>query len=393
MKLTNWGLLMLLVLTASLAGAQTPSIAITVDCSRGQSLNSTLSKLNKYLPATVYVRGTCSEFVQVSGFDNLTLNGLSGATLSQPSTGAGNLFNSVLLIESSRGVTVEHLNIQADINTVTAIGIGHGSTDIRLRNLNITGGSEGILVFERSQVSVAYVTGKDAGYTPLGVYDSSDVHVEHCVFDNSTGAFWHAGVDLGASHLTIYATAIHNMQVGINAAAGSIVDVQTFVTYYPAGGPSDVTIENQYGTNFDGVTLSAGSRLNVLGAKLAIKQPGQLWGGTTGGVLVSDGSVLSSLNANLVITGSHGQGIVVDNNSHATLAGSSVTGSGHGGLVLANLSSIDVSAGNSNLQTLIGGNAVDLFCDSNSTITGSASFAGVPTSQCANVFPAEASLP
>jgi hypothetical protein len=70
-----------------------------------------------------------------------------------------------------------------------------------------------------------------------------------------------------------------------------------------------------------------------------------------------------------------------------------VTGSGHGGLVLANLSSIDVSAGNSNLQTLIGGNAVDLFCDSNSTITGSASFAGVPTSQCANVFPAEASLP
>jgi hypothetical protein len=298
-----------------------------------------------------------------------------------------------LLIESSRSVTVDHLNIQADASGVPAIGIGRGSTDIRLRNLNIQGGGEGIIIFERSQVSLAYVNGKDAGYAPLGIYDASDVHVEHCSFDNSTGAFWHAGVDLGASHLTIYATAIHNMQVGINASAGSIVDVQTFTTYFPLTGPSDVTIENQYGTNFDGVTLSAGSRLNVLGAKLAIKQPGQPWGGTTGGVLVSDGSVLSSLNANLVITGSHGQGIVVDNNSHATLAGSSVTGSGYGGLVLANLSSIDVSAGNSNLQTLIGGNAVDLFCDSNSTITGSASFAGVPTSQCANVFPAEASLP
>lgn len=388
MKLTNWGLLMLLVLTASLAGAQTPSIAITVDCSKGQSLNSTLSKLNKNLPIVVYVKGTCSESVQVVGFDNLTLRGLSGATLSQPSTEA-----SPLLIESSRSVTVDHLNIQADASGGPAIGIGSGSTDIRLRNLNIQGGGEGIIIFERSQVSLAYVTGKDAGYTPLGIYDASDVHVEHCSFDNSTGAFWHAGVDLGASHLTIYATAIHNMQVGINASAGSIVDVQTFTTYYPAGSTNDVTIENQFGTNFDGVSLSAGSRLNVLGAKLAINQPGQPWGGTTGGVLVSDGSVLSSLNANLVITGSHGQGIVVDNNSHATLAGSSVTGGGHGGLVLANLSSIDVSAGNSNLQTLIGGNAVDLFCDSNSTITGSASFAGVPTSQCANVFPAEASLP
>jgi hypothetical protein len=384
---------MLLVLTASLAGAQTPSIAITVDCSRGQSLNSTLSKLNKYLPVTVYVKGTCTEFVQVSGFDNLTLKGLSGATLSQPSTGAGNFLNAVLLIESSRSIIVDGFNIQADTSTGTGIGIGHGSTDVRLRNLHIQGGGEGIIIFERSQVSLAYVNGKDAGYTPLGIYDASDVHVEHCSFDNSTGAFWHAGVDLGASHLTIYATAIHNMQVGINASAGSIVDVQTFTTYYPAGSTNDVTIENQFGTNFDGVSLSAGSRLNVLGAKLAINQPGQPWGGTTGGVLVSDGSVLSSLNANLVITGSHGQGIVVDNNSHASLTGSSVTGSGHGGLVLANLSSIDVSAGNSNLQTLIGGNTVDLFCDSNSTITGSASFAGVPTSQCANVFPAEASLP
>jgi len=393
MKPTTWGLLMLLLLSASLAGAQIPPTAITVDCSRGQSLNQTLSKLNTLLPVTVFVKGTCTEFVQVSGFNNLTLKGLSGATLSQPGTGAGNLVNSVLLIESSRSVTVDHLNVQADINNVSAIGIGHGSTDIRLRNLNITGGSEGIFVFERSQVSVAYVTGKDAGYTPLGVYDSSDVHVEHCVFDNSTGAFWHAGVDLGSSHLTIYATAIHNMQVGISASAGSIVDVQSFVTYFPAGGSTDVTIENQYGSNFNGVALSAGSKLNVLGAKLAILQPGQPWGGTTGGVLVSDGSVLSSLNANLVITGSYGQGIVVDNNSHASLAGANVTGSGHGGLVLANLSSIDVSAGNSNLLSLIGGNAVDLFCDSNSTITGTSSFAGVPTSQCGNVFPAEASLP
>ena len=89
--------------------------------------------------------------------------------------------------------------------------------------------------------------------------------------------------------------------------------------------------------------------------------------------------------------GSHAQGIAVINNSHATIAGASVTGGGHAGLALSNLSSIDVASGS--MLTLIGGNGVDLFCDSNSTITGSTNFAGVPTSQCASVLPAEASLP
>ncbi len=82
---------------------------------------------------------------------------------------------------------------------------------------------------------------------------------------------------------------------------------------------------------------------------------------------------------------------MVVNNSHARLAGANVTGGGHGGLVLANLSSIDVGPGS--MLTLIGGNGVDLFCDSGSTITGSANFAGVPTSQCVNVLAAQATLP
>jgi hypothetical protein len=395
MKTTHQGILMLLVLSASITMAQTstPSIPVTVDCSNGQSLNRTLAKLNTILPITVFVKGACSEYVQVTGFDKLTLIGLSGATLSQPTTGTGNFLSAVLLIESSRSVTVGGFIIHANTSGGTGIGIGHGSTDIRLRNLKVQGGGEGIIVFENSQVSLAHVVGVDSGYTPLGVYDSSDVHVEHCLFNNPSGAQWHAGVDLGTSHLTIYATTIRNMQIGINAAAGSIVDVQSFTTYFPASGSTDVTIDNTAGTNFDGVDLSGGSSLNVLGAKLAINQPGQPWGGTTAGVLVSDRSVLSSVNGNLVINGSHGQGILVDNNSHATLAGASVTGSGHGGLVLGNLSSVDVGSGNGTLLTLIGGNAVDLYCDSNSTITGSSNFAGVPTSQCGSVLPAEVAVP
>ena len=308
MNWTNREVLILLVLVASVAVAETPTQSITVDCNNGQSLNGTLSKLNKQTPTTVLVNGTCTEYVQVIGFENLTLQGLAGATLLQPSTGAGNLFNSLLFIESSRSVTVDGLSIQADTVTVPALGIGHGSSDIRLRHLNVQGGTSGIFIFEHSQVSIAYVTAQDPGYATLAVYDSSDVHVERSVLEDSTGALWHVGMDVGASHITVYGTTISNMQVGINGHGGAIIDTEAFDTYYALGGPSDVVIENSAGANYNGVTIDTGGSLNVGSAKLVINKPGQTYGGTTGGVLISDGAALNASNGNLVIMGSNGQG-------------------------------------------------------------------------------------
>jgi hypothetical protein len=95
---------------------------------------------------------------------------------------------------------------------------------------------------------------------------------------------------------------------------------------------------------------------------------------------------MTASNGNLVITHSNGQGVMALNNSHATVIGATVT-SGHGGLVAANLSSIDVSVGTA--PTLVVGNSVDLFCDPDSTITGSANLSGVPTAQCTNLLAGE----
>lgn len=390
MKWLNLGTLVLFVSTASLAQEQraAQSIPISVNCSAGESLNRTLSMLDNKRSYTVSVHGTCAEYVHVIGFQNLTLKALPGAKLVQPATGPGNVSNDVLYIESSQSVTVQGFSIQADTTTVSAVGIGHGSTDIRLRNLTVTGGIEGIVVFENSQASIAYVTAQDPGYAALAIYDSSDVHVEHCVFQDSTGALWHVGIALGAAHVTMYATAIRNMQVGIDAESGSIVDVLYSNTYYPLIGPADVTIENSAGTSYNGVTVNDGAQLNVAStAKLVINQPGQSWGGTTGGVLVSNGSSLDASTGNLAITGSYSDGILVLNNSHAIAGAITVTGSGHGGLVAANLSSIDVTA--STALSTVGGNGVDLFCDARSVITGRANIAGVPTAQCANLLATE----
>jgi len=366
------------VCAVATANASTPSNVVKVDCSQGQSLNQALAKLDKHTPTTLLVNGTCTEAVQVIGFENLTLKGSPGAVLVQPSTD-----NSPLLIESSRGVLVIGFSVQA--TTVSAIGIAHGSSDIRLRELNVTGGSQGITVFENSQVSIAYVTGQAPGYSALGIYDASDVHLERCKFEGATGGSWTVGIAMGASHITMYDVTITNMTVGIGAYSGSIVDIWYYGTYYKQGNSTDITILNPAGTSFNGVQVDAGGSLNV-GARLVITKPGQTWGGTTGGVLLSNGSTMNASGGNLLITGSVAQGVVATNNSHATISGT-IQGSLHGGLVATNLSSIDVAASNS-LST-IGPNGVDLFCDSNSWITGTANIAGTPKTQCTNMLTTE----
>jgi len=373
--------------TLVLAQASPQSTPITVDCSKGQSLNQILAKLNRQTFYTVSVNGTCTEFVQVVGFHNLVLKGLPGATLVQPGTGGGNTFNATLYVESSQSVQIEGFTVQGNAGTLPDIGIGHGSTDIRLRSLDIQGGNGGILIFENSQVSVAYVHVRDTGYSTLAMYDSSDVHVEHCLFENTASDGWHQGISLGASHVTMYATTIRNTQQGIGAGANSIVDLVVYNTYYATTGNTDVVIDSSAGLSFGGVNIVGGS-LNIYGAKLVINKSGQFWGGTTAGIDLDEGANMVANSGLLSITGSLGQGIVAMNNSHATLFGSTISHGTHAGLVAINNSSIDLSTNNTPPST-ISGNAVDLFCDSDSKITGTANIAGSPTAQCTNLLSSE----
>jgi hypothetical protein len=359
---------------------------VVVNCDQGQSLNRTLSRLDKDSRATVLVKGTCTEFVQINGFEGLTLKGLPGATLQQPSTDPGNgLIIQVLLIEASRSITIDGFAIHSRASAFWDIGIGRNSIDVQLRNLTVDGPSGfGIFVYESSQVSLAHVTARDPGFATVGVVDVSDVHIESCLFENSTGASFREGVFVSTGHVTMQTTTIRNMQVGIGISDGGIVDIQSFNSYFPLSLPTDVVIESPAGTNFNGVSVGSGSLLNLGDTKLRITNPGQPFGGNTGGVFVSDGGTLSA-GANLIISGSQGQGVFVSNNSHASLAGSSITGSGHGGLVVANLSTVAVGTG-TNPLTQISGNGTDLFCDSRSLITGGANIANAITVQCGNLL-------
>jgi len=241
-----------------------------------------------------------------------------------------------------------------------------------------------LIVGEESQVSLARVTARDPGFAGAGIYDVSDVHIESCLFESTTGSGFHEGLNIGSGHVTIQSSTIRNMQVAIDTNKSGMIDIQSFNTYYPIATPNDVVIENPAGTNFQGVKLEGGSQLNMGDTKLRITNAGQPWGGNSAGVWVSDGSTLSDLGGNLRVSGSQGQGVFVSNNSHASLAGSSITGSTHGGLVVANLSTVAIEQGSA--LTLLGGNVTDVFCDSRSVVTGAANFAGVPTVNCGNLL-------
>jgi len=357
--------------------AQNP-LTVSVNCNNGQSLSGTLAKLNKQISTTVFVQGTCTEFVTIDGFEGLTLKGLSGAVLQQPATNP--LSNSyVLSITGSRGITVTGLTVESLPSIFSGIGIGKGSNEVLLQNVNVNG-SWGIVIYEESQVWLVHVNVTiSSGYAAIAAYDKSDVHIAGGLLRRPSDGGFYAGVAVGSGHITMQGMTIRDMQQGISIGESGSVDLVDV----DANEPVDVIIDNPSGTNTNGAIVSDGSSLNLESARLIIKNAGQTYGSNTGAIFVTNDSTLNA-GSNLVVSNSHGQGLIVTNDSHATLAGSSITGSLHGGLVAANLSTIDIQPASS--LTLIGGNAPDLFCDSNSFITGTANLAGVPTANCANLL-------
>jgi hypothetical protein len=174
------------------------------------------------------------------------------------------------------------------------------------------------------------------------------------------------------------------MQVGLDITKSGSVDIQSFNSYYPVSDPNDVIIESPAGSNFWG-GVGPGSLLNIGDTTLRITNPGQPWGWNTAGVWVLGGTLAAG--PNLEVSGSQGQGVLVSGNSHARLAGSSITGSAHGGLVAVNLSTIAVET--SNPLTQISGNGTDLFCDSRSIITGGSNIANATNVQCSSLLPGD----
>lgn len=376
--------LLTLLFSATLAFADQTR---TVNCDLGQSLTQTLATLNKLMPATVTLKGTCTEYVLVQGFNNLTL-AAQGATLQQPNTPPPSSPPFLLSIKDSRNVTVTGLAVRSLPSVFTSIGIGGGSSQVRLQSVT-TDGSGGILAYELSQAWLVKATVNiTSGYAGIWVLDKSDVHIVDGLIERPANSNYNAGLFVGSGHATMQGMTIRDMQQGIAVNSSGSVDVDNFD---PTAAGIDISIDNPSGTNFNGAVVSGGSSLNVSSAALRINNAGQSYGGDTGGVFVTNGSTLTagaSAGPNLVITNSQGQGVIVSNDSHAQLLGSGITGGAHGGLVVMNLSTASVDFNfEGNPSTTITANGTDVFCDSKSRITGGANIANAVTVSCSSLLP------
>ena len=372
---------------AALLFSATPAFAgqtRTVNCDAGQSLTLTLATLVKFLPATVTVKGTCTEYVLVDGFNDLTLVGAPGATLQQPSEPPSPASAFVLSIEASRSVTVAGLAFRSLPSVLSSIGIGGGSNEVLVRDVT-TDGSGGIFVYEASQVRLVRVTVNiTSNYAAIWAVDKSDVHIVDGLLQRPANSNFNAGIFASSGHVTMQGMTIRDMQQSINIDSGGDVDLENFE---PAAAGIDVIVDNPSGTNFNGALVSDSSSLNLGSAKLRISDAGQPYGGDTGAVFITNGSTLNA-NANLVVSNSKGQGVIVSNDSHARLSGSSITGGAHGGLVVTNLSTASVDFNFfGNPSTTITANGTDVFCDSKSRITGGANIANAITLNCSSLLP------
>lgn len=355
----------------------------TVDCDRGQSLNRVLKRLDRRQSATINVKGTCREYVEIIGLDNLTLQGSPGATLhrpdAQPVPPAFGEVGVVTIIGSS-GITLKDLQISAPNTgdgTLQPIGIaiGHGSSDIRLQNLVVEEGSSGVVVFSASQVYAQALTVHNAGWAALAVYDGSSAHLEANSLLESTTPGFRSGIHITNSVVNLSAgTVIRNMQYGIWADMDATVSIHN-IRNIPG---AEIVIENDPGTNnVRGMWINGGSSA-TLAAKLRIVNPGE-------GVRIEGNSTLSA-GRHLEITGSQGNALYVGNDSYATLlrswstgAGLKIADSGRNGIVAVNNSTVELGT-----PLELSGNAVtDIFCDSRSLVTFGV-FAQNAVVQCPN---------
>jgi hypothetical protein len=384
----------LVVSILSVAASHAAAADISVNCDRGQSLSRAISVLPRGTANTITVQGTCTEYVQIRGLEDLKVRGTTGARLVQPPVDPGRpcLALGALTIEASRGITIESLGVQASTTDACSIAvlIQGGSADVRLRGVTATGGTQCFAIAQNSHASIAGSIGRDPGWAALGVFDGSAAHVEDSLFESTSPQGWQEGIVASEGRVHVHGTRIRNMTVGLEANTGGVINIFNFADYYPTTGPRDVVVECQPGTNFYGVSVGTGSAVVVApsfvagnAVKLRITNAGQSWGGETGAVRVADASTFDA-GGDLEVVGSLGQGVVVTNNSYANLAGVTITGSAHAGLVVTNNSTANLDQWYAPATPITGSGGPDLFCDATSLIAGGDKAPG-STRQCANV--------
>ena len=147
----SWRMSALLILAVLfLMSASSVAEDVTVDCGKkNKSISAELAKLPALGPHTIWVSGECHEAVVIDRRDDLTIVGMDGASIHDPTPENPNDNNVVLISESSR-IQLENLKIYGGIDGVVC---GMFSS-CRLLNLEVANATEEGIAFSRSRGSI-----------------------------------------------------------------------------------------------------------------------------------------------------------------------------------------------------------------------------------------------
>jgi len=278
--------------------------AYTVDCARGQTIGAALARGDARKPLTVYVRGTCKEYVQVTR-DDVTLVGISpGGAVSGP------------------GNEAPAIHIQAD--------------RVFLQDLDVSGGAGAVVVGGPFLARMTRVVAHHPAAGAAVVVRQGELGLDDCTVMNAGN-----GLQLGrgGSSRVIGGTEIRdNAGSGIYASGNSTVVV---------GGGTKILNNAQHG-----IQLEDGSQGNANGAEIA---------GNRSGVQATSSTV--NLAGGNSIHDNREHGVVAQAGSEALLSNNSIVANGLNG-VNGYLGAVLVLSGND----IAGNGETGVYCRADCTL-------------------------
>jgi hypothetical protein len=290
-----------LCLIASGAQAGGYSSTLYVHCGAGSGLNSigaalkTLQHSEGSGAATIYVSGSCHENVVIQSMDRITLNAVSGASVTDASGGTLD----VISIQDSRDVSINGFMINAGSGNVNGVSCLEYSLCHLSTNILQGAGNAGLGVFGASNATLDGDTLQNNATVGLIVRSGSTVRTDgqnRSITSRNNGQ----GINIARDSLALLGAVIsNNANVGAQAAFNSTLDLSGSIT----------------GNGNAGVYILEGSAAR-LGATIS--------GNVGPGVLIQDLSMVTFTGG--TVTGNGGGADVVCNPQFSATRGVAATG-------------------------------------------------------------------
>ncbi|HXG64832.1 MAG TPA: hypothetical protein VNO70_06970 [Blastocatellia bacterium] len=348
-----------------------------VDCDKGDTINGAIAKLNRREPNFVLVSGTCTETVDVFNYNDLAIVGSPGAVLIPGPEFDEAVFVNVAYRFRFQGFTINGSGASLGISLFRCV-------NCVVSNNTINGVASGVSAISNSSVDVSnnriFVSGQVTNGTAAGV---GVAQVSRAIMTRNliehTGPPDGGSIGLhvsGNSHARVnVGSTFRGFGRGIEAGTGGAIAVFGTLSLTD---PDFPLIENnqEAGARSEGGTLwfHGHTRLTGNGGRNPY----------SGGIVIDNGGALNLANLVEVINNTSNGVLLISNSTGVFQGGISISNNQRNGIVVINSSTLELRSG-FGPNTVSGNTAQDVFCDSNSLITGGSNITGATKTMCANL--------